>query len=348
MTLPFRTIAYAPGGIGNLGPGLDVLGAAVTGGGDTVTATWSETAGISLLDPGDPELPCDVERHASALAARAVLHAAAALGHGTERGVALHVRKGLPLSAGQGGSASSSVAGAAATNALLGDPLDARSLLAAALVAEEKVAGRHLDNIAPSLLGGIVLIRSLDPIDVLSLPVPAGLHVVMVHPEQRLRTADARAVLPEQVPRAIALHQMACVAAMVAALYEGDIHRFARAIDDRIAEPARAPLLRGFREAKAAGLAAGALGASISGGGPSAFAICDARGTALEVAHAMVSAYARAGMRATARVERIDSDGTTIRRLDAQGMDMTVPSSRSDWARGEGAPTVLPHPAEGA
>jgi homoserine kinase len=204
------------------------------------------------------------------------------------------------------------VAGAAAVNALLGTPLHHPAILAAAVVAEEQVAGRHLDNIAPSLLGGFVLIQSLDPIDVLRLPVPDGIHVVLAHPDQRLRTAEARAVLPAQVSRATALHQMAHVAMMVAALYEGDVRRFGRAIDDRIAEPARAPLLKGFAEAKSAALDAGAVGASISGAGPTSFAICDDASTAERVVVAMREAYAASGVVANMRVAQIDTEGTRV------------------------------------
>ncbi|MCC7060874.1 MAG: homoserine kinase, partial [Burkholderiaceae bacterium] len=294
--------AFAPGSIGNLGPGLDVLGAAVTGAGDTVVAEWHDAPGVTILDAGAPDLPTDAARHASGVAALAVLRAAASLGwQRPGRGIALRVHKGLPLSAGQGGSAASAVAGAAAVNALLGSPLSTAALLLASLEAEEMAAGRHLDNIAPSLMGGVSLVRSLDPIDVVSLPVPPTLRVVLAHPDQRLRTADARSVLPSAIPRAIAVHQLAQVGAMVAALYAADLALLGRALDDRIAEPARSALLPGFRHAKAAALGAGALGASISGAGPTAFALCDGDEVASRVAAAMEQAYAAQGVRALVR-----------------------------------------------
>jgi homoserine kinase len=309
-----RAVAFVPGSIGNVGPGLDVLGAAVEGPGDVVGAEWCEAPGVTMRDAGDPDLPLDAARNTAGIAGAAVLRAAEALGVAPAAGIALSVTKGLPLSAGQGGSAASAVAGAAAVNALLGAPLDTRALLGAALTAEETVAGRHLDNIAPSLMGGIVLVRALDPIDVVSLPVPPALRVVLAHPNQRLRTAEARAVLPRDLPRETALHQVAQVAAMVAALYTGDLALLGRALDDRIAEPARAPLLPGFRQAKEAALAAGALGASISGAGPTAFALCDGDAVAAVVADAMRRAYERAGVEASVRVTRIDTTGTRIER----------------------------------
>lgn len=303
--------AFAPGGVGNVGPGLDILGLAVAGAGDQVRAEWTATPGIQVLESGHPSLATDPTRHSAALAARAVLATAGArLGRG--RGIALRVRKGLPLSGGQGGSAASAVAGAVAANALLGLPLDRAGLLAACLEAEEAVAGRHLDNIAPSLLGGIVLIRCMETPDLVQLPVPDELTVVLVRPEQQLRTADARAVLPAMLGREVALHQAAQVGAMVAALALGDYALLGRAIDDRIAEPARARLLPGFAEAKAAALAAGALGSSISGSGPTAFALTRGRAAGERVAAAMVAAYAAAGQPSAARVAPVDRVGARL------------------------------------
>lgn len=303
-----RSAASAPSSIGNFGPGLDVLGCAVEGNRDTVLVEArprgpSTEPDVVVVDSGHPELPADPSAHAAAIAVRAVLRSVAALGVAVP-GIALWAHKGLPLSAGQGGSAASAVAGAYAANALLGDPLSTLELLACALDAEASVAGRHLDNIAPCLLGGIVLVRALDPIDVIRLPVPAQLQIVLAAPDQRLRTAEARAVLPATVDRGTALHQAAQVGALVSALYANDLPLLGRAIDDRIAEPARSPLLPGFAEAKRAALAAGALGVSISGAGPTSFAVVASAQTAHRVAEAMQSAYAHAGVAAQAWVTR--------------------------------------------
>lgn len=307
--------AFAPGSIGNVGPGLDILGLAVAGDGDAVRAEWLDRPGLRMLDPGHPELPSEADRHTSGLAAGAVLRRA---GEGATRGrgIGLSVRKGLPLSGGQGGSAASAVAGAVAVNALLGEPLGRTALIEACLDAEEAVAGRHADNIAPSLLGGLVLIRSLAPLDVISLPVPPELYVVLVKPEQRMRTAEARAVLPREVTRDVALHQAAQVAAMVAALALEDYGLLARAVDDRIAEPVRAPLLPGFVEAKAAALAAGALGSSISGSGPTAFALTRGREIGERVGAAMAAAYRERGAACAVRVGPVDREGATVTRSD--------------------------------
>ena len=307
--------AFAPGGVGNMGPGLDILGLALDGMGDTVRAEWIDEPGIRILDAGHPDLPKDSGRHTAGLAARAVLDRARDQRSRT-KGVGLTVRKGLPLSGGQGGSAASAVAGAVAVNALLGSPLDRVALLGAALDAEESVSGRHADNIAPSLLGGIVLIRSLDPLDLIQLPVLPELRVVIACPHQQLRTAEARRVLPAQVDRAVAVHQAAQVGAIVAALTTGDYELLGRAIDDRIAEPARAALLPGFREAKQAALDAGALGSSISGSGPSAFALVKGPDSGDRVAAAMSAAYAASGQRSNVTICGIDRTGARVLQED--------------------------------
>ena len=304
--------AYAPGSIGNMGPGLDVLGCAVTGAGDTIELEWLDEPSdetLTIADAGHAELPTHAGRHAASIAALAVLRMAS---ERPARSLVMRARKGLPLAGGQGGSAASAVAGALAMNALLGSPLDERGLLQAALEAEAAVAGRHADNVAPALLGGVVLVRSVDPLDLLRLPYPTSLRVVLVHPEQRLPTAQARAVLPNVVERAIAVRQSANVAAMVAALTSGDLDLLRRALDDGIAEPARAPLLPGFREAKAAALEAGALGCSISGAGPTSFAFAADDAPAERIGAAMIAAYQSRGVAATSRVARIDERGARL------------------------------------
>lgn len=302
---------YAPGGVGNVGPGLDILGLALAGAGDTVRAEWSGTPGVQIRDPGHRDLPIDAARHSAGLAARAVLERSGDR-RCLEHGIALTVRKGLPLSGGQGGSAASAVASAVAVNALLGNPLGRPALLGASLEAEEGVSGRHADNVAPSLLGGIVLIRSLEPLDLVELPVPDELWVVVARPDQRLRTADARSVLPPEISRAVALHQAAQVGALVAALASGDYALLGRAIDDRIAEPVRAGLLPGFREAKKAAMDAGALGSSISGAGPTAFALVRGAGAGKKVAAAMAHAYAACGHNSEVRIAQVDRNGARV------------------------------------
>jgi homoserine kinase len=295
---------FAPGSIGNVGPGLDILGLALAGAGDAVTVAWTGDGRTVVSDAGHPDLPTDPARNTAAIAAMAVLRRV-----GSEQGVRISVHKGLPLSGGQGGSAASAVAGAVAANILTGAGLPPVVLLECALEAEAVVAGRHLDNLAPALMGGLILVRSVDPVEVIRLPVPAALRVILVHPHQRLGTREARAALPTMIPRDVALQQAANVAAMVAAACLGDLELLGRAIDDRIAEPARAPLLPGFLAAQRAALDAGALGCSISGAGPTSFAFSDDAGKAVLIAEAMVRAYSEAGIGSNATITHPDALG---------------------------------------
>lgn len=295
---------FAPGSVGNVGPGLDILGLAVDGAGDEVIATRQDRPGVVITDPGHPSLPRDAGAHSSGIAAGAVLRLA-----GAGFGVALRVRKGLPLAGGQGGSAASAVAGALAANLLLDDPLPDEALILAALEAEAVVAGRHADNIVAILLGGLVLIRTLDPLDLVRLPVPGELRVVLSHPDRSMKTREGRAVLPASVPREVAVHQAAQVGAIVAAAFSGDLALLGRAIDDRIAEPARAPLLAGFVQAKQAAMAAGALGCSISGSGPTVFALAGDDASAERVGGAMTAAYRGLGIGCSTRVATPDLQG---------------------------------------
>jgi len=306
MTATVR--AFAPGSVGNIGPGLDILGMAVAWAGDTVEVSRAESPGVVVVDAGHPDLPREAGANTAALAAQAALELAGR----ARAGLALRVTKGLPLSGGQGGSAASAVAAAVATNALFGLGLSERQLIESALAAEVRVAGRHLDNILPSLIGGIVLIREAAAFDYVRLPVPAGLKVVLAHPGQRLRTVEGRAVLPEQVSRDLALHQAAQVAAMTLAFATGDLALLGRAIDDRIAEPARARLLPGFLAAKAAALEAGAFGCSISGSGPTAFAFANDQPSGERIARAMGAAYEAAGVPCTTRVSEVSLVGARV------------------------------------
>ncbi len=303
-----RVRAFAPGSVGNVGPGLDIMGMALAGPGDVVIAERTKQPGVTVLDAGHPDLPREAGANTAALAAQAALRLAGV----KDAGLALTIEKGLPLSGGQGGSAASAVAGAVATNALLELNLTEQQLLESALAAEACVAGWHLDNILPSLIGGIVLIRDATAYDYVRLPYPKELRVVVSHPGQRLRTAEGRAVLPRELPRDLAVFQAAQVAGMVLALATGDLDLLRRSLDDRIAEPARAPLLPGFLAAKQAALAAGALGCSISGSGPTAFAFAADDVAGKRIADAMVAAYLGEGVAATARVTEVSHTGAVV------------------------------------
>jgi homoserine kinase len=280
--------AFAPGSIGNVGPGFDVLGLAVEGIGDRVTLTLIDgPARIDDITGRDANLvPRDPSKNAASIAAVAWLRT-----HGDHRNPAMTIDKGLPLAGGMGGSAASSVAGAYAAALATGDanpPSDA--IIAAALQGEAAVAGHHLDNIAASALGGLTISRSVQPIDVVAVRVAAPWFVAMVTPAVRIETKAAREILPRESDRATWVQQMANTTALAHAFAVGDAELVRRALDDRYAEPRRAALIPQFHEIKVAALAAGALGCSISGSGPTIFAIAIDEPWARRCAEAMQNA----------------------------------------------------------
>src|SRR5580704_16840122 len=279
--------AFAPATVSNVACGFDVLGFALASPGDEVTARF-EPAGVSIdgIAGDDGRLPRDAARNTAGVAARALLSAV-----GERRGVALTIRKGLPLASGLGGSAASAAAAVVAVDALFELHAPIGTLVASALEGERLGAGStHADNIAPALCGGFVLVRCPSPPDIIRLPVPAGLTAVVVHPDLEIETAKARALLGDTVPLADAIRQWANLGALIDGLHRGDFALISRALEDTIAEPRRASLVPGLAAIKQAAIDAGALGCSLSGSGPSLFALCRGTDIARSVADAMTRA----------------------------------------------------------
>ena len=263
--------AFAPATVSNVGCGFDVLGFALDAPGDIVTAAPADGPGVRItaIEGDDGRLPRDPERNTAGAAVLALLESI-----GTTRGLALEIHKGLPLESGVGSSGASAVAAVVAANEVLGRPVGLDVLLACAMAGERAGCGApHPDNVAPSLYGGFVLARRADPPDIVRLPVPKSLACAVLHPHLFVKTAHARALLGDSVALSDAIRQWGNVGALVAALFQSDLGLLARSIEDVIAEPKRSALVPGFHAAKAAALAAGALGCSLSGSGPSMFAL---------------------------------------------------------------------------
>ena len=297
MIRPDECRAFAPGSIGNLACGFDVLGLALAGPGDEVIARTAPEPGlrITAIRGDGGRLPLDVRENSAGTAAQAVMDEIGAAG-----GVELELQKGLPLAAGMGGSAASAVAAAVAVDALLGSRLPQESLLYCALAGEAVAAGSaHPDNAAPSLLGGLVLVPSWTPLRAIQLDVPRDLFAVHVHPHMEVRTQRAREVLGDQVRLPDAIAQWGNTAALMVGLFREDWDLIGLSVQDRVAEPLRSPAVPGFQEVKDAALNAGALAASLSGSGPSLFALCRGRERAETVGDRMVAAFrAAAGLEA--------------------------------------------------
>jgi homoserine kinase len=308
MSTPTLATAFAPATLSNLGPGFDCLGLAVSAGGDRVTVRRVAGPGVRVASVSDLRIPLDAERNTAALAAAAVLRRT-----GQSTGLELSVEKGLPLAAGLGGSAASAVAGAVAANAVTGSTLSRRELVLCALDAEAVVSGRHADNVAPAVWGGAVLVLALEPLRLVTLRVAEKLRFVIATPEYAVETQQARAALPEAVRREDAIAQAAGLGSLVLALERGDTKTLGAALEDRIALPYRAPLYPGFAETRDAALEAGALGATISGAGPTAVAVVSTESDAgPRVAEAMRAAYAGVGIAANVSVARVDVRGAHL------------------------------------
>jgi homoserine kinase len=238
-------------------------------------------------------LPRDSQRNTAAIAAQSVLDAIQA-----EQGIRLWLQKGLPLASGLGSSAASAVAAAVATNALFGEPLAREDLLSAVLDAEEAVSNaRHADNVAPSLLGGIVLVTGLAPSEIHRLPVPQGLHLALITPQVAVPTAEARAILPKVVPLNVLVHQTGVIAELIHALHIGNIALLAQAMQgDAIVEPAREVLIPHMAKIREVARRVGALVTIISGSGPTLCSICPTVEDAKAVQEATLAVYADYGM----------------------------------------------------
>jgi homoserine kinase len=305
--------AFAPASTSNLAVGFDLLGHPVGPAGDRVTVTRRAEPGVVMgaVSGRAGPLPTDP---AANTAGGSVLRLLA--DHAPELGLEVAIEKGIPLGSGIGGSAASAVAAVVAANALLPRPLPADALFPYALQGEMIASGAlHGDNVAPSLFGGLVLVRAADPADVVRLPVPASLRCVMVLPRQRLDTREARAVLPKSVPLHDVIRQTANLAGVVAGCCTGDLALVGRSLVDVMVEPHRAPLIPGFAAVQAAAMDAGALGCSISGGGPSLFAWCDGDAVAEAVRGAMVAAFTAAGVQAEGWTCEVGGPGARLERV---------------------------------
>ncbi|MFM8739972.1 MAG: homoserine kinase [Cytophagales bacterium] len=264
--------AFAPATIANLCCGFDILGVAVEQPGDEVEVTLTEETGIRLVNIfGDGgRLPLEANRNTCTVAIESYLQT---IDH-TDVGVEVTLFKNLPLGSGMGSSAASAVAGLVAVNHLFGNPLTKLELLPHAMEAERIACGSaHADNVAPSLLGGFVLVRDYHPLDAVPVPTELQLFVGLVHPHIEVKTADSRMVLRPTVSLRDAIAQNGNVAGLILGLTTADVNLVGRSLKDLFAEPYRADFIPGFHQAKAAALQAGALGCGISGSEPTLFVL---------------------------------------------------------------------------
>ncbi|XP_023751301.1 homoserine kinase [Lactuca sativa] len=319
--------SFAPATVANLGPGFDFLGCAIDGIGDYVTLTVDpqvqpgrlSIAEINGVDKSSKRLSRNPLWNCAGIAAISVMKMLKI----RSVGLSLSINTCLPLRGGLGSSAASAAAAAVAVNEIFGGKLQDSDLILAGLEAEAKLSGYHADNIAPAIMGGFVLIRSYDPLELISLKFPPekNLFFVLVNPEFQAQTKKMRAVLPTEITMSDHVWNCSQAAALVAGVLQGDLVGFGKALSsDRIVEPRRAPLLPGMEDVKKAAMEAGAYGCTISGSGPTVVAVTDDEDRGREIGEKMVEAFVEKGkLKALAMVKKLDRVGArVISRISSQ------------------------------
>lgn len=309
MTAPTSVTAFAPASIGNVAVGFDVLGHSFQTIGDRVTARRIEerTVRIASISGTATDLPKDPEHNTAGMAVLSMVRDL-----NLDFGFELSIEKGIPLGSGLGGSAASAVAGVVAANALLPQQLDKLALLKFAMKGEAVASGSvHVDNIAPSLYGGLVLTVGIDNPNVKQIPVPDTVRCVLVHPHMMLSTRAAREILNRSIDLSNVIWQTANLAGFLTGCFTGDLRLIRESLEDVIIEPQRQVLIPGFKAVKEGAMSNGALGCSISGAGPTIFAWCEAP-NAERIRDAMVAGFKAHALDSDAWISTLDPAGARI------------------------------------
>lgn len=302
--------ALAPATVANVSCGFDIFGFAVEAPADEVivTLTGKPEVVIKQITGDEGRLPLDSSRNTSGVAVQAFLREI-----GSNQGAEIILHKKLPLGSGMGSSAASSVAALVAINHLHNNPFTREQLLPFAMEAERIACGSaHADNVAPSLLGGFVLIRSYAPLDVTKIPTPAGLYCTLVHPHIELKTEDSRRVLKSAIQMKDAITQWGNIAGLVVGLMKPDYGLITRSLQDVIAEPIRSVLIPGFDSIKETAIQCGALGSGISGSGPTIFSLSTERETAERIGVQIQQQFVNMKLKSDVFVSKINHAGARI------------------------------------
>ena len=279
----------ATASVANVSCGFDCIGYAITEPADILTISIKDSQGVRItLSGSKADTITTAAKHNTA--GKAILSLLDSLG--INQGFNVHIEKGIPPGSGLGSSAASAAAAVFGVNELLGKPLKFKELLVHGMAGEAVASGGfHADNIAPALFGGIILIRSYDPLDILQLPVPKNLFSTVVLPDFVINTRDARNMLPNRVPLKSAVEQAGNLAGFILGLHEDDFDLLGRSMVDVFAEPIRAELIPGYHIVQKIAMDTGAIGCGISGSGPALFALSDSEEMAKKVGSAMVGAF---------------------------------------------------------
>ena len=305
--MPKEVRVFAPATVANVACGFDIFGFALETPGDEIFVRLSDTPGVVFKSITGDEgfLPWDPQKNTAGVVVIKLLEHLKC-----KQGIEIHLHKKMPLGSGLGSSAASAAGSLFAVNRLLGNPLSAKELLPFALEGERVACGSaHADNVAPGLLGGFVLIRSYNPLDVVKIPCAVPLYCTILHPHIEVRTEEARKLISREIPLEKHVQQSGNAAGLIAGLMMGDVMLIRNSLQDVIAEPVRSGLIPGFKQIKEAALAAGALGASISGSGPSLFALSLKLSDAEKVGEAMFTACPG---RSSLYVSKVNEQGPVV------------------------------------
>lgn len=301
---------FAPASIGNVSCGFDVLGLAVKAPGDEVIVTLNDSRIVTIksIVGGEGRVPAEADKNTAGVAIIEYLKAI-----DSQQGAEITLYKNLPLGSGMGSSAASAVAAVVAINELMGKPLKREQLLPFVMEAERMACGSaHPDNAAPSLLGGLILVRENSPLDIVSIPTPQELICVLVHPHIEVRTRDARQVLKPTISLKDGITQWANTAALVAGMMKGDYELIGRSLVDVVAEPQRSVLIPGFEKIKRVALKNGALGSGISGSGPTIFCLCKGVDNAKRAGHSIQQEFLNMNLRSEVYISDVNHEGARI------------------------------------
>ena len=299
---------FAPASTANLGCGFDVMGMALDGVGDVLRMSAGPGDSLRIANESGVDLPTDIEKNVITPAVRAFMAAA-----GKKAALDIAVEQKILPGSGIGSSAASSAAAVFGLNELFGRPFSPKELVAFAMEGEKLISGTaHADNSAPAVLGGIVFIRGYEPLDLISLPVPASFCFSVVHPHIMVSTKAARDVLRPEIPMREAVTQWGNVGGLVAGIMTGDMPLIGRSMRDVVVEPYRKGFIPGYDELKASCMACGALAVNISGSGPSVFALSDSMEKAHAVGQAMKAHFEAKGIANDLYVSHVPTVGARV------------------------------------
>lgn len=300
---------FAPATVANVGSGFDILGFALENPGDELVVKLSAKPGINILNKTEfKNIPLQPEKNVCGVSLIAMLQKLK-----SNQGFEIEIRKKIMPGSGLGSSAASSAASVVAANHLLGSPCSPQELIPFAMEGERLVSGvAHADNAGPCVLGGFVLIRSYKPLEIIALDFPKSLHCAVVHPQIEVRTEDARKILKDKITLKDAVIQWGNVAGLITGLFRGDLDLIGRSLEDVIVEPIRSVLIPGFDAVKKAAMDAGALGCSISGSGPSMFALCKSQSDAERIVLQMGETFADENIECKSFVSKIGERGARL------------------------------------